>query len=83
MKFCKAKCSYFINFGTAPVFKTNLTKGINKSPFYSFSFDESRNSVMQQCHTDVVITYWNDIAGNVETRCNGSKFFSRLNTKDF
>ena len=36
--------------------------------FYSFSFDETMNFVMQQCHIDVVIKYWNEVAGNVKTR---------------
>ena len=43
-KLSKTKCSDFINFGIAPVFKTNLTKEINMSPFYSFLFDESMSS---------------------------------------
>ena len=56
-KLSKTKCSYFINFGIASVFKTNLTKEINMPSFYSFSFDESVNSVMQQCQMDVVVRY--------------------------
>ena len=81
-KLSKTKCSYFIKFGIAPVFKTNLTKEINMSPFYSVSFDESMNSVMQQCQMDVVIRYWNETAGNVETRYHDSKFLSRPNAKE-
>ena len=80
-KLRKTKCSYFINFAIAPAFKTNLTKEINMSPFYSFSFDESMDSVMQQCQMDVVIRYWNKTAGNVETRYYDSKFLSRPNAK--
>ena len=30
-KLSRTKCSYFVDFGIAPVFKTNLTKGINMS----------------------------------------------------
>ena len=51
----KTKWSDFINFGIAPVFKTNLTKEIQMSLIYTFSFDESMNSVMQQCQMDVVV----------------------------
>ena len=74
----KTKCRYFINFCIAPVFKTNLTK---QSPFYLFSFDEGMNSVRQQCQMDVVISYWNETVGNVETRYD-SKFLSRPSTKE-
>ena len=44
-KVSKTKCRYFIDFGIASVYKTNLTKEINMSPFYSFSFDDGMN-----CH---------------------------------
>ena len=44
------------------------------SPFYLCSFDESVNSVMQQCQVDVVIRYLNETAGNIETRYYDSKF---------
>ena len=52
------------------------------SPFYSFSFDKSMNSVMQQCQMDVVIRYWNETAGNVENRYYDSKFLSRPNAEE-
>ena len=78
----KTKCSDFINFGIAPVFKTNLTKEIQMSLIYTFSFDESMNSVMQQCQMDVVVRCWNETAGNTETRYYDSKFLSRPNAKE-
>ena len=40
------------------------------------------NSVMQQCQMDVEIGYWNETAGNVETRYYDSKFSSQLNAKE-
>ena len=51
------------------------------SSFYSFSFDESMSSVMQQCQMDVVIRYWNETAGNLETRYD-SKFLSQPKAKE-
>ena len=44
------------------------------SPFYLCSFDESVNSVMQQCQVHVVIRYLNETDGNIETRYYDSKF---------
>ena len=72
----KTKCGYFINFGIALVFKTNLTKEINMSPFYTFSFDESMNSALHQCQMDVMTRYWKETAGKVEVRYYDSKFLS-------
>ena len=40
------------------------------------------NSVMHQCQIDVVISYWNETAGNVETRYYGSKFLSWSNPEE-
>ena len=40
------------------------------------------NSVMHQCQIDVVIRYWNETAGNVETRYYGSKFLSWPNPEE-
>ena len=37
---------------------------------------------MQQCQMDVEIGYWNETAGNVETRYYDSKFSSQLNAKE-
>ena len=51
------------------------------SPFYSFAFDESMNSVMQQCQMDLVIRCWNETAGNLETRYN-LKFLSQPKAKE-
>ena len=51
------------------------------SSFYSFSFDENMSSVMQQCQMDVVIRYWNETAGNLETRFD-SKFLSQPKAKE-
>ena len=70
-KLSKTKCGYFINFGIAPVFKTNLTKEIIVSIL--LSFDESMNYVMQQRQIDVALRYSNEAAGNVETRYKPNK----------
>ena len=53
----KTKCAYFMNYGIAPHFKNILTKATTESPFYSLSFDESLNAVMQICQMDVGICF--------------------------
>ena len=64
----KSKCRYMLLSGIAPHFKSILKKDINTSSFYSVSFDESLNSVIQKCQMDVNIRYWNDSTNKVETR---------------
>ena len=61
----KTKCSYIINYGIAPYFKEILLKAINHSPYYSLSFDESMNSVLQNCRMDVGIRYCKGSLDNV------------------
>ena len=77
----KSKCRYMLLFGIAPHFKSILKKDINTSSFYSVSFDESLNSVIQKCQMDVNIRYWNDSTNKVETRYFDSKFLERPNAE--
>ena len=37
---------------------------------------------MQQCQMNVVIRYWNETSGNVETKYYDSKFLTRPNAKE-
>ena len=43
----KTKCAYMINLGLEPYFCEILARNINQSHFYSYSFNESINSVLQ------------------------------------
>ena len=79
LKLGKTKCAYLMNYGIAPHFKSNLLKSINNSSFYSLSFDESLNNVLQSCQMDINIRYWNEAKNVVGTRYLDSKFVSRLN----
>ena len=78
----KSKCSYIINYGLSPYFKDNLIKSINSSPFYTLSFDESMNSVMQNCQMDVNIKFWDEMSGTVQTRYFDSQFLYRPNASN-
>ena len=64
----KTKCAYFMNYGIALHFKNILTEAITESPFYSLSFDESLNAIMQSCQMDVGISYWDDVKNLAQTR---------------
>ena len=63
----KTKCAYLINYGIATHFKSNLLKPINNSSFYSLSFDESLDNVLQSYQMGINIRYW-----------NGAKMLSKL-----
>ena len=49
LKLGKTKCAYLMSYVIAPHFKSNLLKSINNSSFYSLSFDERLNNVLQSC----------------------------------
>ena len=78
----KTKCGYLINYGLKPYFREVLTKDINRSPFYSYSFDESMNPVLQNCQMDVVIRFWDEEKNCTQTRYLDSKFLNRPNANE-
>ena len=41
---------------------------MKSSPFFTVSFDESLNADLQMCQIDVVVRFWNDKTGLVETK---------------
>ena len=43
----RTKCSFIVNFGLAPFFKTMLLIVIKKSPYFTTIFDESLNKKLQ------------------------------------
>ena len=70
----RTKCSYVINHGLAPHFKSVLIEDINKSPFYTTCFDESLNQKIQRGQMDILIRYWNTNSNLTETRYLDSQF---------
>ena len=75
----KTKCRYMIHFGLAPCFKNALIKDVNNSLYYSLSFDESLNSIVQKCQMDINIRYWDNKEKKVKTRYLDSQFLERPN----
>ena len=56
-----------MNYGIALHFKKMLLISIQNYPFYSLSFDESLNPVIQSCQMDAGISYWNETNNTVES----------------
>ena len=54
----KDKVSYFVLYGTAPVFKEELITTVNKSPFFLIGFDESLNHMLQDNQMDIHARFW-------------------------
>ena len=67
------KCSYYLNHGIAPHFRSILVGEVQKSEYYVASFDESQNSVIQMGQMDLV-NYWDDVLNRVCTRYQDSSF---------
>ena len=53
----RTKLSYMINFGLGPHFENILLEAINKSSWYSVSFDESYNDIINKSQMDIVVRY--------------------------
>ena len=75
----KTKCQYMILYGLAPYYKNELIKSISDSIYYSVSFDEALNSVIQKCQMDINISYWDSTEHKVKTSYFDSQFLERPN----
>lgn len=64
-------------------FIKKLVESAKRSPYFSFSFDESLNSAFQEEQMDCVIRFWNDSECQVKTRYLNSKFLSPPSAKRF
>ena len=53
----RTKLSYMINFGLGPYFQNTLLEAIKKSRWYSVSFDESYNDIINKAQMDIVVWY--------------------------
>ena len=70
----KTKSRYTMLYGIAPELKKMLYYYVNQSPYFSISYDESLNSELQMCQMDVVLRFWNEKNGQVETKYFDSQF---------
>ena len=73
-KLSKTKCSYYVTHGIAPWVRGNLQTEVSASPFFSVSFDESLNIVMQENQMDIQIRFWSEKQNKAITRYWGSQF---------
>ena len=78
----KDKLGYVLSFGLEPYYRSMLISGINTSPFFSFSFDESLNECFQSCQMDVILRFWNEKKNQAEVRYFDSKFIGHPNAKN-
>ena len=53
--FGKTKCMYTIKYGIAPYVKEKLSEKLSSLPYFSVSFDESHNSVLEMEQMDLQV----------------------------
>ena len=75
----RTKCGYMINFGIAPYFKKMLLEKLKLTPFF-VCYDESMNRIFQEEQMDIVLRFFNENTGQVETRYFDSRFLKRPNS---
>ena len=81
-KFCmnRTKFSYVVNFGLGPFFKNVLTERVSKSAFFSISFDECFNKVLQKTQMDLIVRYMHE--RKVYSQYLSSAFLGRCKAVD-
>ena len=72
--FGKTKCMYIIKFGISPWVVESVNNAMSSSPFYSISFDDSHNSVLEMEQMDIQVRYWCPMNNITKTRYLGSQF---------
>ena len=78
----KTKCAYLVNYGITPFVKGQLVRNIVAAPFYTVSFDESMNRVLQNEQIDVQVHYWDINTSMASTRYFDSQFLLRPNAQN-
>ena len=76
------KYAYFINYGIAPHFCSILMNNVKDSEFYTISFDESLNTVIQIWQIDLVINFWDNVVNKGCTRYLSSTFMGHAQHQD-
>ena len=75
MELGRIKSIYTVNFGITPYFRKILKNEIVNSEWYTISFDESLNKVVQECKMDVIIRFLYNLSNKVQVRFRNSMFF--------
>ena len=78
----KDKCVYYLSYGITPHFRSILVDEVQKSEYYTASFDESLNSVIQMGQIDLVVNYWDDVLNWVCTWYLDSTFVGNSRSND-
>ena len=76
------KLKYIVDFGLEPYFRETLKCETAVSEWYSISFDEIWNRVVQECEMEVLIRFWDNLSNTVEVRFWNSIFFGRSSAID-
>ena len=63
----RSKHCYFINFGIASYFMEILEGKKKATHFFLMSYDESLNRIFQEEQMDIILRYFNNDTGLVET----------------
>ena len=74
------KCGYMINFGIAPYLKKMLLEKLKLTPFFAVCYDESMNRIFQEEQMDIVLQFFNENTGQVETPYFDLRFFLNILT---
>ena len=77
----RSKYHYVMNFGIAEYIKDCLTDAIKASPYFSVSFDESLNEILQKCQMDVVIKYWDSKKNEAVSKYFSSTFLGHASAE--
>ena len=76
------KCSYTINFGLAPYFKSLLKEAVREAPYHVRCFDESHNKAVQKGQMDMHLRFWDEATNTVKTRYYNSEFLTKSTATD-
>lgn len=78
----RTKCSYLLNFGIAPYFRQEIINLVKGAEFFSISFDESLNDVIQEEQMDIIIRFWDTKNNETSVRYIESRFLKRPNANN-
>ena len=76
----KTKCGYLMDFGIASYFKKMLLEKLKLTLFFVGCYDESMNRIFQEEQMDIVLRFFNENTGQVETRYFDSRVLKRPNS---
>ena len=62
----RMKLKSIVNFGLGPHFREILICETTASEWYSISFDERLNKVVEECEMDILIRFWDNLSNTVQ-----------------